>query len=395
MPGNAPLWPALNALGTPASADLAIASVPIPHGSDWRIGMANHDAQAVPIAWWPDGSPRQVMLYGLRDQQTLEQVDIEPATEAATSLFDSDGDAPSDSPWDGPTSDITIVDERKVGMIMHETNELVINHQGKRIGMRMGVRRSQGFRWWQWLRIEHLWSGPIARAFRVAGYIGLSELSDDDVLNTPQYNTGYWYHRHDWLHAEIYVIAFKTGQMRITARHVNNRSFDKGEDLHDVLPIIAFNTGETGIADQPLDNSQSVFDLKVAQLDLARSNDIRSVEHPGRINSEAGLTIVQPYTGPEILLCDAQPREIYELESSEKTMWSGMARCFGFDLSFGDRAKTTQRYLPPYGWTVHCGQLWPDGALPVRGPMESVLDKWADETRTSHDGMKSLSLIHI
>ena len=55
-------------------------------------------------------------------------------------------------------------------------------------------------------------------------------------------------------------------------------------------------------------------------------------------------------------------------------MWKGMARSFGFDLSFADQPIRTRRYLPPYGYMAYTAALWPDGALAARGPLEAICD---------------------
>ena len=56
--------------------------------------------------------------------------------------------------------------------MMRETNELVLEHAGRRLGIRMGIELVDGgFHWWDWLQVEQLWTGPVCTAVRAAGYI--------------------------------------------------------------------------------------------------------------------------------------------------------------------------------------------------------------------------------
>jgi len=259
---------------------------------------------------------------------------------------------------------------------MREVNELVIEHGGRQLGIRMGIELEDGgFHWWEFLQVEQLWSGPVCTAIRAAGYVGVTEVCEDEMFDPGRYNAGYWLHRHNWLHAEVYAQIFANGLVKVTARHINNRFFDQGRDLEGFVPVIAFNAGDATLDDTALDGTCTDFALGEVQLDIERNADLISSEHPGRIRSEGGLTIFQPYEGVEWLLGDGEPAERWNVKAEERRMWKGMGRSVGFDLSFAPAPIRTRRYLPPYGWQGYAGALWPDTVLPARGPMEPTIDE--------------------
>ncbi len=385
------ILPPLKALDHDATARILMASVPLPRDTDAAIAFAGMRSQAVPLAYYPGsdgpGAPRQVLLLGIRDGLAPSR-----ATLATGGVLVPHAPGPPVSPtdeWQGPRLDVEIVSRKKTGLVMREVNELSVAANGREIGLRMGLRHENAWRWWQFVRLEQLWAGPVCRAYRAAGYIGVEEVDDEFFVEAIKTNTGHWLHRHNWLLGELYLLVFANGLVRITARHLNNRMVDKGQELTDVLPVLGLHLPGEAVQAMTLDGSQRDIDLGGIQLDLARSADLHGPEHPGYLHAEEGFAILQPYTGVEMSFGEYKPPELHQLRSDERRIWSGIARSFGFDLSFADAPIRTQRYLPPLGWIAHCGTLWPDGALAARGRLDRWIEAYREPTAKLYDGLVS------
>lgn len=385
----------LRTLDPDRQAGVAIASIPLPKDDHAIVAFKGMASQALPIAWYPadhgagPGKPRQVLVMGIADGNAPDELALVAAGAEAIVTPQTPAAAPTADPaWAGPAWQSAIVEEKKTGLSMHEINELVLEHAGRRLGIRLGIELTTGdFHWWEWLQVERLWTGPVCTAIRAGGYIGVTDVPEDELFDPQHYNVGYWLHRHNWLFAEVWAQIFTNGLVRVTARHVNNRFFDQGRDLEGFVPIIAFNAPGANLPNTPLDGSCTDLALGAAstgvQLDIDRGADIISPEHPGRIRSDAALVIYQPYEGAEYLLGDGQPADRWKVEAMERRMWKGMARSVGFDLSFADQPIRTRRYLPPYGWLGYTGALWPDAALPARGPIEFRCDELIESSKKS------------
>jgi len=401
---NSPAWIealTLRALEPDRQAGVAIASVPLPEQDHAFVAFRGMASQALSVAWYPaeggmgPGKARQVLVMGIAEGGAPDALGLVPAGEDAVVIAAPASASATDDPgWAGPRWQSVVVEEKKTGVMMREVDELVIEHAGRRLGIRMGIELAGGgFHWWEWLQVERLWRGPVCTAIRAAGYIPVTAITEDELFDAGRYNAGYWLHRHNWLFAEVYAQLFANGLARVTARHVNNRVFDQGRDLEGFVPVIAFNAAGAHLPDTVLDGARADFTLGAAiQLDIDRGADLISPAHPGRLRSAGELVIYQPYEGVEWLLGDGEPATRWKIESAERRMWKGMARSVGFDLSFADQPIRTRRYLPPYGWQGYAGALWPDAALPVRGPLEATCDEVLEDGRKASpaEGSKPL-----
>jgi hypothetical protein len=367
---------------------VALASIPLPR-TDYALPVfAGMRSQAVPIAWYPaesgtgPGRPRQVLVMGVSGESAPDVLSLAPADDRSV-VRPEPVAAPATimEGWSGPVWRATVVSEKKTGLLMREENELVFAHAGRGLGIRLGIEFADGgCHWWEWLQVEQMWAGPVCAAVRAAGYIGVTEVGEDELFDPRKYNAGPWLHRHNWLYAEVYAQVFVNGLVRVTARHINNRFFDQGRDLEGFVPVIALRTDAAApaVPDTALDGSVTDFRLgdgpQAVWLDVDRGADLVSPAHPGRIRSVGGLVVYQPYAGTEYLRGDGEPAGRWRVQAAERRMWKGMARSTGFDLSLADRPIRSRRYLPSYGWLGHAGALWHDGVLPARGPLEARCD---------------------
>ena len=260
----------LRTLDSDRQAEVAIASVPLPREEHAVVTLKGMASQAVPIAWYPGGQggpggvrlPRQVLVMGIGGAG--DSVLVEQAAASDVVAVDRPTACPvSDAKSAGPRWSSGVVAEKKLGLSMSETNEFNLEHNGRQIGIRMGVEFADGgFHWWEWLQVEQLWAGPVCTAVRAAGYIPITEVSEEEMFEPSRYNRGDWLHKHNWLFAEVYAQVFVNGLVRVTARHVNNRFFDQGRDLAGFVPVIGFSG--PGLGDTPaaaLDGSRTDFTL--------------------------------------------------------------------------------------------------------------------------------------
>ena len=365
------------ALDAAQGSRVVIASVPVPRGQQSPPRFADAASQAVPIAWYSaehgdgPGLPRRYLVVGVTEQDAPDRL----------ALTDAASDA-RQRPL--PTCRIDTLEKKTTGLSGYEVNELVISHAGRSLGVRLGVLKDSGPAWWQWLRVETLWSGPVCSAISAAGYVSVSDLkSDDEIFDPKVYNQGPQFHVQHWLFVEVYALLFANGLVRVTARHVNNRFFDQGRDLAGFVPIIGFRpisapAPAAFATPAPLDNARRDFDLGGVNLDLARHKGLVSAEHPGKLwqlESHGKVIAMQPYAGVEMDLGSLDGAE-WKLHASERRMWKGLARCSHFDLTFGAAPIRTRRYLPPRGWQAYCGSLWPGDTLPARGPWEPFVERY-------------------
>jgi len=386
----------LKAIDPAAGAMVGVVSVPLPEGSSANVGIQGAMSQALPVAWrtGADGAPaevKQVLVMGIADAGLSEEVklaagsadglvSVTPGGYTQAQLGDTCKNASSaNAAWRGPTWQVKTLAEKKVGVCMNEINELVLNHDDREIGLRMGLRldHKPGLRWWEFVTVEELWSGPVAKAIRAAGYLGVVEVNDDNICDPKRYNHGPFFHLHNWVYAEVYVVMFANGLVQVTARHVNNRFFDHGENLSGIVPMIGIRSDQAVAKSELLDGSKLDFKLGKSHLDVRRSSDLFGQEHPGKISSEFGLTVLQPYEGVEMLLGKGEPEELWNLHATDHKMWKGMARSFGFDLSLADKPIRTNRYLVPEGLAAQAGAIWADSVLPAHGNFDPVIQRLA------------------
>ncbi len=358
----------LPAIDAEPGATVALASVPVPREGPVNVRFKGVPSHAVTLARWPGvdgpGAAKRLLVVGVSDKPLSDQITLESGESTI-------------KPATLPAWRVGILEEKKTGVSMREVNELVITHAGREIGLRLGIEKADGPRWWEWLTVEEEWAGPSCKAIHAAGYVSTIDVTDE-TFNPARYNSCHWFHRQHWLFCEVRIWLFSNGLARVTARHVNNRFFDQGRDLEDVVPVLGFRTVNTSL-NEKLDGQRHDFALGNVQLDIARSTHLVSAEHPGKLATQNGVVIYQPYTGAEIELGEhGTPAVEWRLASSERRMWKGMARTVEFDLSLADAPIRTRRFVAPQAWLAYCGALWPDGALPARGPLNETADRMVD-----------------
>lgn len=356
-------------------ARVAAVSLPLPMRGPVPAGLAGLQTQAVDLAWWPDSRsggrrvPRRRLLLGIADGPLKASYRLgKPA-------------APK-RPACPVEASLRIVSSSYGALLPHEVGEIRLGGGGRTLGLRLGVRWRDELHWWEWVRLEKLWSGPVATAYRAGGCIEVVPLTWESFINHPTLPPNQailrspWLHRQDWLFGEALIICFANGVVQVTCRHVNNHRFDEGRDQEDITPLIGFSVEGEGACDEVLDGSRARFDLGGVALDLGDASPLVSPAHTGSLKREGDLVLYQPYEGVEIAGDHSHRKreDSYHVRAADRRMPKGVARTVRLGLGFGAAAPAVARLTAPEWWYALNGDLWPDGALPVHDGWNRRID---------------------
>ncbi len=349
-------------------ARAAVVSLPTPPGAG-EVRASGLLSQSSPIAWWPEhlageaeGEPRRVLMAISGDEDLPATVRPERAT-------------PVEEPaWTGPEWETRVLEHDYMGAINWETGELVLRHGDAEIGLRPGLLTADDEpMWWEWLQAEELWSGPACRAIRVAGYASAMRL-DDDHPDVAERGPTKWTHRQHWLFCEVYALLFANGVVHVTARHVNNKLYDEGQDVPG-LPMIGLRCGFEG--EIALTGEPAEVDLGGVVLSTEDCATLASAEKPGGLSGDGEITILRPYEAVEITL-DGHGRRsdgpTWVCAPEEGITPRGAARTVRFTLSMNDAPPRVERYTVPWWWLGLCAEIVPEPALPVHDERDAIVD---------------------
>jgi len=275
----------------------------------------------------------------------------------------------------GPQVECRTIKKKNVGIVLSEVNEAVFTFRGKSFGLRMGHQHAGEYKWWEWLRVEELWSGHLCKAVRMAGFIEVEHFGDEYLATLENEIQSKALHYHNWLRGEVYALMFANGVVHLTCRHINNHLFDHGRDLEDTLPVLAFTCEHAPELDEKLDGVRTRFDLGGVVVSLEEAASFVSPEHPGALRTEGDAVIYQPYEGVEIE-GDSYHRartDGYIVKAAERTVPKGVARTVRLAASMGEAAPQISRLVAPDWWYGISADLWPDAALPVHDDYDHVL----------------------
>ena len=348
-----------------AAARIAMVSLPAPLPESDAAPMppaalGDLVTQVQPVGWWPKsmagrrGAPRRQLMYALCDgelPQTL-QVGLQ---------------AGPGGEYSGPQVSCRIISKKNVGVELTEVNEAVFEFGGRSIGLRLGVRHANEHHWWEWIRIEELWSGPVCKAVRIGGYIEVEHFGDETYAEAKHVTGARNVHVQNWLRADVFAVMFANGVIQLACRHINNHMFDEGRDQHDALPLIGLTLPNAPAMDVTLDGSETRFDLGGIALNLDDAARAVSPDQPGALARDGDMIIYQPYAGVEIhgdeVHYDREDDFICKIEDG--VVPRGAARSVRFSMGMGDAAPVVTRYVAPDWWYAHCRDFWPDDCLPV------------------------------
>jgi hypothetical protein len=384
----------LTRLSPDQPAQAAVFSLPVPPGSG-HVTAAGLPSQSVPIAWWPE---RLLADAEVGQRPELPQLSTYPqAGEPRRRLVTlaADGELPaeislSQSPpaaadWPGPTWEQRILEHNYLTSINWEVNELVLRQGEREIGLRVGLMTdAEGPLWWEWLRVEELWSGPACQAIRASGYASAFRLTSEhpDVKDV---RCPIWTHRQHWVFCEVYALLFANGVVHLTVRHVNNHLYDGGRDIEGVVPLIGLRGDFTG--DLPLVGETVETSIGGVKLSTEECRTLASPQRPGRLWAEGELALLQPYEGVEIYLAGfgyGKEEQGYVVKADEHRIPTGVGRTVRCCLSFSEAPPRVERYVLPYFWYGLCAELTPDSLLPVSDFRDATLEaagQWLEEAQ--------------
>ncbi len=377
-------------------ARIAMVSLPVPMNTRLPTGLAGVATQSVDIGWWPDSRsggkrvPRRRLLFALGKGPLQSTYRL--------------GKSPS---YTGPNSRVSVsipIVHKDHGMMPHEVGELRFAAGKKSFGLRMGVRWRDEIHWWEWLRMETLWSGPLVTAYRIGGCIEIVPLTFDDIVKKDEKTPGAaiiksnWLHRQDWLLGEVFVLCFANGVVQLTCRHVNNHRFDEGREQQETVPLIGLSVKDAGAVDHSLDGTVSRFALGGISLDLGDAMPFVSKEHPGFLRKEGdhpsqgdsshNMIIYQPYEGVEIAggHTNRERDDGFLVRASEKKVPKGVARTVRFSASLSEVSPAISQLVVPDWWYGASGDLWPDHVLPVHDAWDKRVDATYHANAKDHGG---------
>jgi|GEM_PF-5815937 len=297
-----------------------------------------------------------------------DQLAIESGTNIATLYTSRD-----------PLSDVQVevTNQRTVkGSYVYQECQANLRLAGRTIGIRMGLRPNSkpdgadpsSYAWWQWCAAERIWSGPIAEAWRIGGHLapytveteghftknGLDELGRR-ILET----TG------DILHGEMYVIAWRSGAVQITA-HFRSGYFHNFPKPIPAFPVIQisnlnglFEPGE--IQEAPTATDGGAGDV----IDLTASSQVFSREHPGRLEQIKNAVVVQPWTDLRVLAAKNKENQFVYLDPAKSDIIpAGVSRSFRFNLGIGTDPHVARYQVPP-DWYCQCNVIETDAPGPA------------------------------
>lgn len=348
-------------------ARIGMISLPLPPGADDGLAFEGLPCQTLDIGWRPPSrnnglrAPRRRLVYTLSDGPLPSSIQVgrpAPAAAPATQVEVS----------------LRTVHKDYQYLLPSHMSELELRYGDAKIALRMGLRWKNELHWWEWVRLEKLASGPLFTAWRVGGGAAVVPLKVEDVFPKERHvRKSHWLHRQNWLFTEIYLLCFANGVVQLHCRHINNHMFDEGQEQKDVTPLIAFSAPAAGDVNETLTGEKTRFTLGPATLELRDAATLVSPAHPGSLKTEAGLVLYQPYEGIEIGGDDYKMvnDDKHFVHASERRMLRGVARTVRFNLSLGNAEPVIDRYVAPEWWYALCGDLWPDGVLPVHDDWDS------------------------
>lgn len=274
-------------------------------------------------------------------------------------------------------------------LLPHHSSEFVLTCGNVEFCLRMGLRWRDELHWWEWVRLETLWTSSVVSAYRVGGSAQVYPLTIEDVFpDHKNIRKSDWLHRQNWLFTEVYLLCFANGVVQCHCRHINNHQFDEGREHKDVTPVIAFSQPDAQNIDRAWTGEQPMIPLGSAMLNLTDCSSLVSPAHPGSLRTRDGLVLFQPYEGVEIGGDSAKLTGTDGLfyRAHERIMPRGVARTVRFTLGLGQAAPVLTRFTVPEWWYAVSGDLWPDCALPVHDAWNDRIDATYEDAVVRREG---------
>ncbi len=360
----------------------ALIFLPLPGEMTTEPVISGLQTQAVPIAHRlsPEGEeePRHLMVAGVNPDGLPDECAISWG----------DAVAPEPLPEEMPVVEAHVFESVKTGIIMREYGEVRITGPNGSIGIRLGLDTDEGIHWWEWVTLQKLWSGPVCSSWRVGGYAAVHCERDAELIIREFGYRSPDVHKHNWVYGDLHLLLFANGVVRLHARHINNRFFDRGRDLEQSMPIIGFGSSTADVAGPADWEAFDTTELAVgpATIDLREAQCLCNEEQPARLRQDNDVLVYQPYGGVEIYGNRKPPPGDGSVGlivgAGERRVPQGVARTVRMTLSLSDAPPHIGRYRIPSWYLGNCGHLWPGRYLPARsaaGNLPEFGSTWLQE----------------
>ena len=352
-----------------SQARVGMISLPVPLAWTAPQSLGGLPTQVQPVGVWPESVSgekemvRRQLMYVVSDAALPDELEVGDHSNCPTA-------------YAGPEVSCRVLSKKNVGIEFTEVNEAVFSFASKELSLRLGLKHAGQTRWWEWIRIEELWSGPLCKAVRIGGAVEVEHFGDEYCATLKGQLDSKAVHYHNWLRGDVYAVMFANGVIQLTLRHINNHLFDHGRDLTDVLPVVGFRTNDTTDIQEVLDGSDTRFDLGGVRFDLAEAATMVGPEHPGRLASEDGVIVYQPYETVEIH-GDTHKRQRGDgliVDGRDNIFPKGVARTVPVMVSMGEAQPVVSRFVAPDWLYGTSKEMWGDDVLPVHDAWDAVVD---------------------
>jgi len=363
-----------------SEARCALAALPLPRDADPGLVAALQRGavvvdgvrlQAQPVAWWPgDHTPRRALARWIADDLPEHlppsfRICEPPAADAGWSysyrlLEGNEGSVP----WTRALRHVPLEETE------YEMYQLDLSHGQRKLGLRLGLRRGGRPYWWQFIRADFLFRGPVFDVLRVGGPI---------------------YNEESTVQSDLYLVLHANGIISAIAHFANHQREGVGTDTHGI-PVLAFQVPGAPDVQHWLTGEQSRFALGACQLDLGTSAGFADADRPGSLETDGDAVVWQPWLDQEIwgqklgdlegipdhhLVTDvdqgqrltdqqrSQADQYWVAPLGEELIPRGVARSLPFTVSLSEAPPAIVRYQAPAWWHARCEALPLGGHLPT------------------------------
>lgn len=362
----------LTRLGAETEAGLLMASLPWPKEAMVPVSLGQSRTAVFPLGQWPGQgmNPRRLLMIADGHNRAPDHLQL--------------GGGVEESPLELPDAVMELIESSPHAEYTWERHLLRLRKGGRSIGLAMGLRTGGEVHWWEACRLVELERTPECVVVEMGGVIPRRVMSIEEFHANVGYRNPYL-HKHNWVSGHIYARLHANGVCEVFAHHINNRFFDDGEELADVVPVIGFDTADGGGLLGEWDGTKGEFALDGVSFDMRETARLARPEQPGSVTRDGRFLVLQPYEGVEMyggICARERTGDPYIFHGNTRTFPRGMARTLRFSLSLTGRSPRIARYLAPAWWYGVCEEFFPDSLLPVSDQydawQERALD-WAQE----------------
>ena len=260
---------------------------------------------------------------------------------------------------------------------------------GKRsFGLRLGWMlqgtagtSSEDFTWWQWCAAEPAWSGPLAEAWRLGGY--LATCSRNSAGGFPKQNGSNLLElsrriveeQGDVLHADVWVVWWRSGLVQLRVHFKTPYFHVEPRPMHG-FPVIALTNSGALPTEGNFSDNELQFPFGNGQISLEPSGLMFEQNSQGRwMHPENGTAVLQPWNDLRVLANkDRTNTHHYLPPASTDTMPEGVSRSFSLNISLEGKTPPVSRYSVPPEWYRSCGVL----ACTASGSATAAASRGAD-----------------